>query len=176
MKFKIDKGTGYLYSYSPNHYLANKAGKVMQHTLVMTEAIGRRLEKDECVHHIDRDRTNNKLENLRLLTHSEHSALHALEDKGYRLEERECPICRWKFACGTKSQQVFCSNDCAKKAKRKFEISKEDLEAMVWMEPTVKVAKRLGVSDVAIGKRCKKLGIAKPPRGYWLKASDSNSG
>ena len=34
---------------------------------------------------------------------------------------------------------------------------------------TVRVAKLLGVSDVAIAKRCKLLGIEKPPRGYWAK-------
>ena len=35
--------------------------------------------------------------------------------------------------------------------------------------PTVRIAKMLGVSDVAIGKRCKRLGIEKPGRGYWSK-------
>jgi hypothetical protein len=35
--------------------------------------------------------------------------------------------------------------------------------------PTSKLCKELGVSDVAIGKRCKLLGIDKPPRGYWQK-------
>ena len=34
---------------------------------------------------------------------------------------------------------------------------------------TVQVAKLLGVSDVAVAKRCKRLGIEKPPRGYWRK-------
>ena len=31
----------------------------------------------------------------------------------------------------------------------------------------VNVAKFYGVSDVAVAKRCKKLGVEKPPRGYW---------
>ena len=34
---------------------------------------------------------------------------------------------------------------------------------------TVQVAKLLGVSDVAVAKRCKRLGVEKPPRGYWAK-------
>jgi len=29
------------------------------------------------------------------------------------------------------------------------------------------LAKKFGVSDAAIAKQCKKLGIKKPPRGYW---------
>src|SRR5439155_16915834 len=39
----------------------------------------------------------------------------------------------------------------------------------VWSEPTQKVAKRYGVSDVAIAKACALLDIPKPPRGYWAK-------
>jgi len=31
------------------------------------------------------------------------------------------------------------------------------------------VAKRYGVSDVAIAKACALLDIPKPPRGYWAK-------
>ena len=48
-------------------------------------------------------------------------------------------------------------------------ISKDELEELVWSMSTVKVAKLLGVSDVAIAKRCKLLGVEKPPRGYWAK-------
>ena len=44
-----------------------------------------------------------------------------------------------------------------------------ELERLVWEMPTTKVAELFGVSDVAVGKRCKKHGIKKPPRGYWAK-------
>jgi len=37
----------------------------------------------------------------------------------------------------------------------------------VWNEPVTTVAKRYGVSDVAIHKICKSLSIPVPPRGYW---------
>jgi hypothetical protein len=52
---------------------------------------------------------------------------------------------------------------------KKFNVSKEDLEKLVWEIPTSKIAKQFGVSDNAISKRCKKFGISKPPRGYWQK-------
>lgn len=39
----------------------------------------------------------------------------------------------------------------------------------VWAEPTQKVAKKYGVSDVAIAKACRNLKVPKPPRGYWAK-------
>lgn len=57
---------------------------------------------------------------------------------------------------------------------RKFSISPEDLRDMVWSRPTTHVSKLLGVSDSAIGKRCKLLGIEKPPRGYWRKMESEN--
>lgn len=48
-------------------------------------------------------------------------------------------------------------------------ITREELYEMVWAEPAVKVAARLGISDVAVAKLCKKLSVPKPPVGYWAK-------
>jgi len=42
--------------------------------LVQKEWIGKR--KDEMVHHIDHDKTNNNLENLIVMTNSEHVRFH----------------------------------------------------------------------------------------------------
>ena len=47
--------------------------------------------------------------------------------------------------------------------------NRQRLYEEVWAEPTQLVAKRYGVSDAAIAKGCKALGIPKPPRGYWAK-------
>ncbi len=41
------------------------------------------------------------------------------------------------------------------------------LKRLVWDEPRSQLAARMGVSDVAISKRCRKEGIVLPPRGYW---------
>ena len=37
--------------------------------------------------------------------------------------------------------------------------------------PMTKIAKKIGVSDKAIKKKCIKLNINKKPRGYWLRQS-----
>ena len=49
------------------------------------------------------------------------------------------------------------------------EYEREKLYKEVWDEPVSTVAKRYGVSDVAIHKICKSMDIPVPPRGYWAK-------
>ena len=45
--------------------------------------------------------------------------------------------------------------------------SKEELEKLIWKQPTTHIAKIYGVSDKAVEKWCKTYNISKPPRGYW---------
>lgn len=53
--------------------------------------------------------------------------------------------------------------------KLKFEVSKENLQKLVWEKSTSAIAKSFGVTDNAVAKRCKKFEVEKPPRGYWAK-------
>src|SRR5262249_10776185 len=46
-------------------------------------------------------------------------------------------------------------------------LTRETLYEEVWTKPTTKLAKELGISDVALGKICKKLNVPKPPPGMW---------
>ena len=46
---------------------------------------------------------------------------------------------------------------------------REILYRELWEYPAVEVAKSYGVSDVLIGKICKKLNVPKPPPWYWAK-------
>lgn len=48
---------------------------VLEHRLVMETLLGRPLTKDEHVHHLNRDTTDNRPENLELVGASEHSAI-----------------------------------------------------------------------------------------------------
>jgi hypothetical protein len=51
--------------------------------------------------------------------------------------------------------------------------SKEELEKLLWEQPTTKIAQQFGVSDKAISLWAKNYGISKPPRGYWAKLNSS---
>lgn len=48
-------------------------------------------------------------------------------------------------------------------------LTRQELYERIWAIPATKLAEELGISDVAIAKRCKKLGVPQPPRGYWAK-------
>ena len=79
---------GYVLIYNPEHKRANYAGYVFEHILVMEKHIGRSLKyygfkdkRNEVCHHIDRNKQNNSIENLQLMTDSEHIKLHIKEDK-----------------------------------------------------------------------------------------------
>lgn len=49
------------------------------HVVLMEQHIGRRLNRDEVVHHIDGNPRNNDMSNLQLMTRGDHSRLHRLE-------------------------------------------------------------------------------------------------
>ena len=49
-------------------------------------------------------------------------------------------------------------------------LSREELYALVWSEPLLTLAKRFGLSDNGLRKRCKAMNVPTPPRGYWQNA------
>lgn len=169
LDFKKDKTLGYMYCYCPGHPMANGAGKVYEHTYVMCTSIGRILLPNECVHHIDRDRTNNDLSNLRLMTQSEHRKLHLVEDMGVVYITNECLTCGTHIHTTASEGKIFCDNTCRGISSRKFSPSEEELTTLLWKYPMTKLAERWGVSDRAIAKRADKLNIKRPPLGYFLR-------
>lgn len=62
-----------------SHPLADPNGYAYEHHLVICSAIGRLLRPGEVVHHKNGDKTDNRLENLELVTRAEHNAIHNCE-------------------------------------------------------------------------------------------------
>lgn len=73
------RSDGYVYIYFIDHPRSTSNGYIMEHILVMEALIGRHLLDNECIHHINRKRDDNRKENLMLMTKSEHMSYHMKE-------------------------------------------------------------------------------------------------
>lgn len=85
---------GYIRTWAPDHEWPRK-GYMMEHVRIVEIRIGRKILPSECVHHIDHNRKNNAPENLQLMTRSEHSKLHRMDD-AHKINRGS----RGRFVCG----------------------------------------------------------------------------
>jgi hypothetical protein len=70
MKTYVNKRTGYLQT-----VVGGRVNGI--HRFVMEQSIGRKLSFNEVVHHKNGDKTDNRLENLEVLSRAEHTRMHS---------------------------------------------------------------------------------------------------
>src|SRR3982750_294353 len=92
---KVERG--YIWVLNRNHPNSLKGGYIQEHRLIMSQYLGRPLTKDEDVHHINGIKDDNRIENLQLISHGNHSTHHNKGNK-YSKVDMSGRIC---LLCGT---------------------------------------------------------------------------
>ncbi len=111
--------------YHPDHLNSDKRGLIYEHRFIMSIHIGRPLWKGEIVHHINRNRLDNRIDNLELISNQQK---HMKEKHRKDMSGRYCFFCgnktyvsksgheRWYYYDKNKTI-IICSN-CYKREKR----------------------------------------------------------
>jgi hypothetical protein len=107
---------GYIMIYEPNHPNSKKNGWIKEHRWIMSQHIDRALREWEHVHHKNGNKKDNRLENLELMTNSEHDRLTRNPNP---VAEKIC------YLCGTEETYIN---------KKGFECWKYDIDNKVLCE------------------------------------------
>lgn len=120
----ISKGD-YNYALVPDHPNSTKNGYVLEHRVIVENVLNRLLDRDEIIHHKNKNKKDNRIENLEVMNLRDHARLHGLQ-QGVSMVEFCCPYCKTIFS-KTKRRTIdqksrnkpnklyFCNKSCSSK-------------------------------------------------------------
>lgn len=166
----------YLAVFKPNHHKANKEGYVYIHQLQAEKKLGRQLNNEEVVHHIDENKFNNDIDNLMVFkSKSDHTAFHngikirlendvwvadikTIKINGKSGKYELCPVCKTNYmSCGAR----MCINCTKENSKNKLnnKIERSELKKLIRNTSFVSISKMFGITDNAVRRWCDSYGL-----------------
>lgn len=127
---------GYRFVKKPEHERANKRGYVLEHILIYEKEHGVKVPPGYCIHHLNGNKQDNRIENLCLMSNSEHTKLHHIGAKRTAETKRKL----------------------AQKSKERF---KDPKNHPVYKEVDISVIKRMRENGSTIKEICRMLKISR---------------
>lgn len=95
---------------SPYKRTTHNGRGIDEHRKVMEQHLGRKLGRNEYVHHINENKRDNRIENLVVMTPQEHNDLHKTKHQKTKI----CAVCGKEFTPPTKhrARNHICSKEC----------------------------------------------------------------
>jgi hypothetical protein len=110
---RIISGKYYLV-YCPGHPHAKGKGHILEHRYVMEKYLGRFLESKECVHHINGDGHDNRIENLQITNQSSHAKGHIRNAPPERIAKSTTALIKYSQSIKLERKEIICACGCGR--------------------------------------------------------------